>query len=123
MFPNLSILHIKGDPLLLEDNDSSEHSLSHLIFDDLETTLPTPWEVRRITYTNPLETQTVFELDPVAACHALASLRLRTDTPNPFFGWDSIADVAAELRALIVRRAGRRSTHPLRVRLDPVNIG
>ena len=32
-------------------------------------------------------------------------------------------DVAAELRALIVRRAGRRSTHPLRVRLDPVNIG
>ena len=35
----------------------------------------------------------------------------------------TVNDVAAELRALIVRRAGRRSTHPLRVRLDPVNIG
>lgn len=34
-----------------------------------------------------------------------------------------IGEVAAELHAFIVGRSGRRSTHPLRVRLDPVNIG
>lgn len=31
--------------------------------------------------------------------------------------------VAAEVRAFIVGRSGRRNTHPVRVRLDPVNIG
>ena len=32
-------------------------------------------------------------------------------------------DVAAELRAIIVGRSGRRNTDPVRVRLDPVHIG
>jgi len=34
-----------------------------------------------------------------------------------------LAEVAAELRALVLRRSGRRHTHPVRVRLDPVHIG
>ena len=34
-----------------------------------------------------------------------------------------LAEVAAELRALVVRRSGRRHSHPVRVRLDPVHIG
>ena len=32
-------------------------------------------------------------------------------------------DVAAELRAIVVGRSGRRNTDPVRVRLDPVHIG
>lgn len=34
-----------------------------------------------------------------------------------------VGEVASELHAFIVSRSGRRGTHPLRVRLDPVNIG
>ncbi|UVE95512.1 primosomal protein N' [Dietzia sp. B32] len=34
-----------------------------------------------------------------------------------------LAEVAAEIRALVLRRSGRRHSHPVRVRLDPVHIG
>ena len=34
-----------------------------------------------------------------------------------------LAEVAAELRALVLRRSGRRHSHSVRVRLDPVHIG
>lgn len=35
----------------------------------------------------------------------------------------AVGEVAAELRAFVVGRSGRRHSHPVRVRLDPVHIG